>query len=133
MNELGFYTLAGQPRSPRDLVAEVEAGEAMGLGSAFISERWNIKEAATLSGAAGATSERLGEIREAMADANANGFVGDLAPGALDAAAPGMVPGFTGPVGAPGCSMRSRGWSFTSSSMRRTGAMRRCFSNTSRG
>lgn len=60
MNELGFYTLAGQPRSPRDLVAEVRAGEAMGLGSAFISERWNIKEAATLSGAAGATSERLG-------------------------------------------------------------------------
>ena len=32
----------------------------MGLGSAFISERWNIKEAATLSGAAGAVSERLG-------------------------------------------------------------------------
>ena len=28
------------------------AGEAMGLGSAFISERWNIKEAATLSEAA---------------------------------------------------------------------------------
>jgi 5,10-methylenetetrahydromethanopterin reductase len=60
MNELGFYTLAGQPRSPRDLIAEVQAGEAMGLGSAFISERWNIKEAATLSGAVGATSERLG-------------------------------------------------------------------------
>jgi 5,10-methylenetetrahydromethanopterin reductase len=60
MNELAFYTLAGQPRSPRDLIAEVRAGEAMGLGSAFISERWNIKEAATLSGAVGATSERLG-------------------------------------------------------------------------
>ena len=60
MNELGFYTLAGQPRSPRDLVAEVQQGEALGLGSAFISERWNIKEAATLSGAVGAVSERLG-------------------------------------------------------------------------
>ena len=60
MNELGFYTLAGQPQSPRDLIAEVHAGEAMGLGSAFISERWNVKEAATLSGAVGATSERLG-------------------------------------------------------------------------
>lgn len=60
MNELGFYALAGQPRSPRDLIAEVQAGEAMGLGSTFISERWNIKEAATLSGAVGATSERLG-------------------------------------------------------------------------
>jgi probable F420-dependent oxidoreductase len=60
MNELGFYALAGQPRSPRDLVDEVRAGEAMGLGAAFISERWNVKEAATLSGAAGAASERLG-------------------------------------------------------------------------
>ncbi len=60
MNEIGFYTLAGAPKSPRDLLDEVRAGEAMGLGSAFISERWNIKEAATLSGAAGAVSERLG-------------------------------------------------------------------------
>jgi 5,10-methylenetetrahydromethanopterin reductase len=60
MNELGFYTLAGQPRSPRDLVDEVREGEAMGLGAAFISERFNVKEAVTLSGAAGATSERLG-------------------------------------------------------------------------
>jgi len=60
MNEIGFYTLAGAPRSPRDLLDEVRAGEAMGLGSAFISERWNVKEAATLSGAAGAVSERLG-------------------------------------------------------------------------
>ena len=51
MNEIGFYTLAGAPKSPRDLLDEVRAGEAMGLGSAFISERWNIKEAATLSGA----------------------------------------------------------------------------------
>jgi probable F420-dependent oxidoreductase len=35
-------------------------GESQGLGSAFISERYNIKEAATLSGAAGASSKRLG-------------------------------------------------------------------------
>jgi 5,10-methylenetetrahydromethanopterin reductase len=60
MNELGFYTLAGQPRSPRDLVDEVRAGEALGLGSAFVSERFNVKEAATLSGAAAAVSERVG-------------------------------------------------------------------------
>ena len=60
MNEIAFYTLAGAPRSPRDLIDEVHAGEAMGLGSAFISERWNIKEACTLSGAVGAVSERLG-------------------------------------------------------------------------
>jgi probable F420-dependent oxidoreductase len=38
----------------------VRDAEAMGIGSAFISERYNIKEAATLSGAAGAVSERIG-------------------------------------------------------------------------
>ena len=60
MNELAFYTLAGAPRTPRDLIAEVQQAEALGLGSAFISERFNIKEAATLSGAAGAVSTELG-------------------------------------------------------------------------
>ena len=60
MNELGFYALAGAPKSPRDLIDEVKMGEAMGFGSAFISERFNIKEAATLSGAAGAVTERIG-------------------------------------------------------------------------
>jgi probable F420-dependent oxidoreductase len=60
MNELGFYTLAGAPRSPRDLVQEVQTGESMGIGSVFISERFNIKEAATLSGAVGAVSSELG-------------------------------------------------------------------------
>lgn len=60
MNELGFYTLAGAPKTPRELIAEVQQGEAMGLGSVFISERFNIKEAATLSGAAGAVSSEIG-------------------------------------------------------------------------
>ena len=59
LEELGFYTLAGQAKSSRDLVAEVRAGEALGFGTAFISERYNKKEAATLSGAAGAVSERI--------------------------------------------------------------------------
>ena len=59
LDELGFYTLAGQPQSSRDLVAEVRAGEELGLGTAFISERYNKKEAATLSGAAGAVSDRI--------------------------------------------------------------------------
>jgi len=57
--ELGFYTLAGAPRSPRDLLEEVRTAERLGLGAAFISERYNIKEACTLSGAAAAASERL--------------------------------------------------------------------------
>ena len=58
-NELGFYALAGAPNSPRDIVDEVRDAEAMGLGTAFISERFDIKEAATLSGAAAAVSERI--------------------------------------------------------------------------
>jgi probable F420-dependent oxidoreductase len=69
LDELGFYTLAGQPESPRELLDEVREGEAMGLGSVFISERYNIKEAATLSGAAGAVSE---QIRIATAATNHN-------------------------------------------------------------
>jgi len=58
MNELAFYALAGQPKSPREIVDEIRIGEALGLGSAFISERFNVKEAATLSGAAGSVSTR---------------------------------------------------------------------------
>ena len=60
MNELAFYTLAGQPKSPVELLDEVREGEAMGFGSTFISERFNIKEAATLSGAAAAVSTEIG-------------------------------------------------------------------------
>lgn len=60
LNELGFYVLAGAPRSPAELLDEVPAGEALGLGSAFVSERWNVKEAATLSGAVAAASRTLG-------------------------------------------------------------------------
>jgi probable F420-dependent oxidoreductase len=60
MNELAFYTLAGAPKSPRDLLDEVADAERLGIGNAFISERFNIKEAATLSGAVGAVSSRIG-------------------------------------------------------------------------
>lgn len=59
LDELAFYTLAGQPESSRDLIGEVRDAEAMGLGTAFVSERYNLKEAATLCGAAGAVSERI--------------------------------------------------------------------------
>lgn len=57
--DLGFYTLAGAPDSPRDLIDEIIEAERLGLGTAFISERFNIKEAATLSGAAGAVSTEI--------------------------------------------------------------------------
>jgi len=59
LDELGFYTLAGQAASSRDLVQEVVDAGALGLGTAFISERYDKKEAATLSGAAGAVSNRI--------------------------------------------------------------------------
>jgi probable F420-dependent oxidoreductase len=58
-DELGFYTLAGQAASSRDLLDEVRQGEQMGLGTVFVSERYDKKEAATLCGAAGAVSERI--------------------------------------------------------------------------
>ena len=60
MNELAFYTLAGQPHSPAELIGEVAHAERLGIGSCFISERFNIKEAATLSGAVGALTKTLG-------------------------------------------------------------------------
>lgn len=67
--ELGCYLLAGQPESPRDLIEEAREAEAMGLGTAFISERYQGKEAATLCGAAGAVTQT---IRIATAATNHN-------------------------------------------------------------
>ena len=60
MNELAFYTLAGAPQTPRELIDEVRQGEEMGFGSVFVSERFNLKEAATLCGAAAAVSTEIG-------------------------------------------------------------------------
>jgi 5,10-methylenetetrahydromethanopterin reductase len=60
MNELGFYGLAGHSATPRDLVTEVQRAEEIGLGSVFISERFNTKDACTLSGAAAAVTSTLG-------------------------------------------------------------------------
>jgi probable F420-dependent oxidoreductase len=59
LDELACYLLAGQPESARDIVSEVRDAELLGLGAAFISERYNKKEAAVLCGAAGAASERI--------------------------------------------------------------------------
>jgi probable F420-dependent oxidoreductase len=57
--ELGFYALAGQADSSRDVIAEIRTAEELGLGSAFLSERFDKKEAGVLSGAAGAVSETM--------------------------------------------------------------------------
>jgi probable F420-dependent oxidoreductase len=59
LTELGFYGLAGAPRSPADLIPECRDGEAMGFGTVFLSERFNVKEIATISGAAGAVTTRM--------------------------------------------------------------------------
>jgi probable F420-dependent oxidoreductase len=59
LTELGFYGLAGQPDSSRDLVDEVRLGEELGFGSVFLSERFDKKEVGVLSGAAGAVSTEL--------------------------------------------------------------------------
>jgi probable F420-dependent oxidoreductase len=59
LDELGFYGLAGAPTSPRDLIQECIDGEALGLGTVFLSERFNIKEISTISGVAGAVTERM--------------------------------------------------------------------------
>lgn len=56
--ELGCYLLAGAGSS-ESIVGEARAAEVLGLGTAFISERWHLKEAAALSGAACASTSRI--------------------------------------------------------------------------
>ncbi len=58
--ELGFYGLAGHAADPGALIEEVREAERIGLGAVFLSERFNFKDAAVLSGAAAATSTTLG-------------------------------------------------------------------------
>lgn len=60
LDELAFYGLPGAPKTPADLLPQCREGESLGLGSVFLSERFNIKEVVTLSGAAGAVTESLG-------------------------------------------------------------------------
>lgn len=58
--ELGFYALAGGVLTPRDAVTEVALAEELGIGSAFLSERLNVKEAFTVTGAMAAASTEIG-------------------------------------------------------------------------
>jgi probable F420-dependent oxidoreductase len=59
LTELGFYGLAGAPTSPAELLRECRDGEALGMGTVFLSERFNVKEIVTLSGAAAACTTQL--------------------------------------------------------------------------
>lgn len=60
LDELGYYLLAGAGgQGPATLMDEARRGEELGLGTAFVSERWNVKEASSLTGAACAVTERM--------------------------------------------------------------------------
>ncbi|BBY34523.1 LLM class F420-dependent oxidoreductase [Mycolicibacter minnesotensis] len=60
LDELGYYLMAGAGgEGPATLVHEAQRGEQLGFGTAFLSERWNIKEASSLSGAACAVTSRM--------------------------------------------------------------------------
>lgn len=58
--ELGFYGLPGHTDSPAEVLQECRDAEDVGLGACFLSERFNVKEAAALTGAACAVTDRLG-------------------------------------------------------------------------
>jgi Luciferase-like monooxygenase len=60
LDELGYYLLAGAGGDgPAGLMDEARRGEELGFGTAFISERWNVKEASSLTGAACAVTSRM--------------------------------------------------------------------------
>ena len=82
LDELGYYLLAGAGgEGPATLMDEARRGEEMGFGTAFISERWNVKEASSLVGAACAVTSRM-QIATAATNHNTRhplitGIVGD--------------------------------------------------------
>ena len=60
LDELGYYLLAGAGgEGPASLMDEARRGEELGLGTPFISDRWNVKEASSLVGAACAVTSRM--------------------------------------------------------------------------
>jgi probable F420-dependent oxidoreductase len=64
LDELGYYLLPGASQGnaqggPAGVMDEARRGEELGLGTAFISERWNLKEAVSVSAAALAVTSRL--------------------------------------------------------------------------
>lgn len=58
--ELACYGLAGHTDDPRDVLAEARLAEELGLGSVFLSERFNVKDAGVLAGAVAAVTETIG-------------------------------------------------------------------------
>lgn len=60
MPELACYGLAGHSASPADLVTEAVRAEELGLGSILLSERFALKDAGVMAGAAVAATSRIG-------------------------------------------------------------------------
>lgn len=60
MPELACYGLAGHSASPADLITEAARAEELGLGSILLSERFALKDAAVMAGAAVAATSRIG-------------------------------------------------------------------------
>ena len=49
--ELGIYTLPGHTEDPAELFDEVREAEALGLGSCWVSERFDVKDATVCASA----------------------------------------------------------------------------------
>lgn len=69
MSELGCYLMAGAAADPAGVVAEARQAEELGFGTSFISERFGVKDAVALSGAAVAATATM---RVATAATNHN-------------------------------------------------------------
>ncbi|WP_218617476.1 TIGR03857 family LLM class F420-dependent oxidoreductase [Cryptosporangium aurantiacum] len=59
LERLGAYVLPGRVPDPRLAVGQARTAEHLGLGTVWLSERWGTKDLGVLTGAIGATSERV--------------------------------------------------------------------------
>ncbi|MBW2421987.1 MAG: TIGR03857 family LLM class F420-dependent oxidoreductase [Deltaproteobacteria bacterium] len=57
--EIGIYALPGHTENPAELLDEARAAEALGLGSVWISERFDVKDVPTCAGAAAAVTRDI--------------------------------------------------------------------------
>lgn len=57
--ELSCYLLPGHTTTPADAIAEARRAEQLGLGKVWLSERFDVKDAGVICGAALAVTERL--------------------------------------------------------------------------
>ncbi len=58
--EFGYYALPGHIAEPKQILEEIAAGDKVGMGSVWISERLNTKNVEVLSGVAAALTPRMG-------------------------------------------------------------------------